>query len=140
MITKTKVLKFGPEVVKEPVVCQLAKKYDLTFSILKARVLPRKEGLMILEISGQDDNYNRGITYLIESGVKVDSIEQEILYDEDACTQCGACSGFCPSNALHIDNRLTMDVVFSSEACIGCELCLLACPSRALSQAGQMVI
>ena len=140
MITKTKVLRFEPDVVQKPIVCHLARKFDLTFSILKAKVLPRQVGLMILELSGEDENFHKGIAYLEESGITVDSIEQEVLYDPDICTQCGACTGFCPSDALRIKDRVTMEVEFVSDNCIGCELCLFACPSRALRLAGQLLI
>lgn len=140
MITQTKVLKFGKHAWKEPVVCHLSKDYDLTFSILKARVLPRQEGIMILEISGEDEDYQKGLDYLDRAGVVVTSIEKEILYDETNCTDCGACTGFCPSNALHIADRVTMEVAFNYEQCIGCELCLVACPSRALRLADGMLL
>lgn len=140
MITKTKVLKFGKESWKKPVVYQLAKEFNISFSILKAKVLPRQEGVMILELSGTKDEFERGMEYLETSGVWVGSIEQEILYDETVCTNCGACTGFCPSNALYIKDRETMEIAFNHEECIGCELCLVACPSRALSQAEDIAI
>lgn len=140
MITKTKVLKFGKESWKKPVVYQLAKNFNISFSILKAKVLPRQEGIMILELSGTKEEYEKGMEYLEKSGVWVGSIEQEILYDENICTMCGACTGFCPSNALHIKDRETMEIAFKHEECIGCELCLVACPSRALSQAEDIAI
>ncbi len=140
MITNTKVLKFGKTAWKEPVVCHLTRDFDLTFSILKARVLPRQEGIMILEISGEDENYQKGLDYLEQAGVQVTSIEKEILYDETVCTNCGACTGFCPSNALYMADRLTMEVAFNFDKCIGCELCLHACPSRALKLADGMLM
>jgi L-aspartate semialdehyde sulfurtransferase ferredoxin len=134
MITKVKVLKFGKEAWKKPVVCDLARHFDVTFSILKARVLPRQEGLLILEIKGENGEFLRALEFLNSvEGVTVVDIEKEIRHDETLCTQCGACSGFCPSGALYIKDRVTMEIGFNSEDCIGCELCLHACPSRALS-------
>jgi len=132
MITQTKVLKFGKDAWKKPIVYRLVKDFNLTFSILKAKVLPRQEALMVLELSGEKADFEGGLSYLVESGVSVAAIEQEIVHDPDICIQCGACSGFCPTNALHISNRETMEIGFASERCIGCELCLSACPSRAL--------
>ena len=133
MITKTKVLKFGKEAWKKPIVCELARNFEITFSILKAKVLPRQEGLMILEISGKNGEYLRAEQYLRSiPGVSVEALEQDIVYDEKRCTHCGACIGFCPSGALHIVDRATMEVGFDPDACIGCEICLDACPVRAL--------
>jgi ferredoxin len=140
MITQTKVLKFGKKSWKQPVVFHLAKDYDLTFSILKARVLPRQEGVMVLELSGSEQNYARGMEYLEQAGVTVSAIDKEIIYDDQICIQCGACTGFCPSDALHIKDRQTMEVAFRSDDCIGCELCLVACPSRALSLAKGLML
>ncbi len=134
-------LKFEKQAWKKTVVCDLARNFDITFSILKARVLPRQEGLLILEIKGENGEFLRAVDYLHGiQGLSVVDIEKEIYHDENACTQCGACTGFCPSGALYIKNRLTMEVGFRSEDCIGCELCLVACPSRALSLAEDIAI
>ncbi|MDP8223357.1 MAG: 4Fe-4S binding protein [Candidatus Lernaella stagnicola] len=141
MITKVKVLKFDETAWKKPVVCDLARNFDITFSILKARVLPRQEGLLILETQGANGEFVRAVDFLRNiQGVSVFDLEKEILYDNEVCIQCGACTGFCPSGALHIANRLTMEVAFRSEDCIGCELCLTACPSRALTLAEDIAV
>ncbi len=136
MITKTKVLKFDKQAWRKPIVCELARNFDISFSILKAKVLPRQEGLMILEISGFNGEFLRAQEYLRSiPGVTVEALEQDIVYDAETCTHCGACTGFCPSGALHIADRTTMEVSFDPDACIGCEICLAACPARALSLA-----
>lgn len=137
MITQTKVIKFGRRAWREPVVCQLARNFDITFSILKARILPQQEGLLILEISGENGEFDRAVAHLRAlPDVEVQGIEQEITHDLERCTQCGSCTGFCPSQALHIADRRTMEVAFASQECIGCELCLTACPARALRLLG----
>ena len=64
MITKTKILKFSREAWKLPIVCDLARKHNVTFSILKADVLPRQEGVLILEISGENGDFARAIDFL----------------------------------------------------------------------------
>ncbi len=52
MYSKILILRFPQTEVQKPIVCQLARVYDLTFNILNAAVLPRKEGIMVLELSG----------------------------------------------------------------------------------------
>jgi L-aspartate semialdehyde sulfurtransferase ferredoxin len=138
MTTKTKVLTFDETTWHKPVVSTLAKRFELDFSILKAKVLPRRVGVLVLELSGSDQEMDKAVQYLEQQGVGIESIEQEILYDEDLCTQCGACVGFCPTDALTLKDADSDEVAFVAERCIGCELCLTACPARALKPSEQM--
>ena len=64
MYSKTLSLRFPEKIVNEPVVANLIKKFDLTFNILKATIYPRKEGLMVLELSGHRKNFQKGVRYL----------------------------------------------------------------------------
>ncbi len=57
--------------------------------------------------------------------------------NHDACTGCGLCSRFCPTDALAFstgDGAFQLD--FTPSACIDCGICALACPSHALHYAG----
>ena len=131
MYSKMLSLRFPAEVVNEPIVCNLVKKFDLDFNILKATIYPRKEGLVVMELSGHRKNFQKGIQYLKSLGMKVENIGQDIKRDEEKCYQCGACTAVCPTGALHI-RRPEMDVVFDTDKCSGCELCVVACPARAM--------
>ena len=131
MYSKTLSLRFPKKVVNEPIVVDLVKKFDLTFNILKATVYPRKEGFMVLELRGHRKNYQKGIRYLKDIGIKVESIGQDIRRDEETCFQCGACTAVCPTGALYI-KRPEMEVIFDKERCSACELCVAACPARAM--------
>ncbi|MBN2125652.1 MAG: 4Fe-4S binding protein [Deltaproteobacteria bacterium] len=131
MYSKMLSLRFPPEVVNEPVVCNLAKRFDLSFNILKATIYPRKEALVVMELSGHRKNFQRGIRYLKGLGMKVESIGQDIKRDEEKCYQCGACTAVCPTGALHI-RRPQMEVLFDPDRCSACELCVVACPARAM--------
>ena len=131
MYSKIISLRFPKDFVNEPVVVNLVKKFDLSFNILKATVYPRKEGLMVLELSGHKQNYLKGIKYLQDQGIKVKSIGHDISRDDVKCFQCGACTAVCPSGALHI-KRPEMEVIFDKEKCSACELCVAACPARAM--------
>ncbi len=131
MYSKMLSLRFPPSVVNEPIVCNLVKKYDLTFNILKATIYPRKEGLVVMELSGHRKNFQNGVRYLKSLGMKVESIGQDVKRDEEKCYQCGACTAVCPTGALHI-KRPEMEVLFDTDKCSGCELCVAACPARAM--------
>ena len=131
MISKRIVLHFPHRLVDQPIVCNLVKDYDLEFNILKAYVTPREEGLLVLELSGEDKNYEQGIQYLREAGVKVQPLSQDIIRNEERCTHCGVCVPICPTGALVVE-PLTRKVNFYDNKCIACELCVKACPVRAM--------
>jgi ferredoxin len=118
--------------VNEPITVNLVKEFDLSFNILKAVIYPRKEGMAVLELRGHRENFKKGVRYLKELGIKVESIGQDIKRDDEACFQCGACTAVCPTGALYI-KRPEMEVVFDSEKCSACEWCVSACPARAMS-------
>ncbi len=130
-VSKRIVLHFPKRVVERPIVCRLAKDYDLEFNILKALVTPEEEGLLVLELSGEQEEYDKGIRYLAETGVRIQSLSQDVLRNEERCTHCGACITICPSGAFELD-PLTRRVDFYDEKCVACGLCIKACPPRAM--------
>jgi ferredoxin len=131
MASTTKVLRFDKTTWNQPIVCRLASDFGLTFNILKAFILPRQEGRMVLEIIGEEKACEEGIQYLRRCGVRVEPIEQGIERDDKACVHCGACSGLCPTRALFIE-RSSMRVEFDASLCIACGWCVKGCPTRAL--------
>ncbi len=131
MISKKIVLHFSKSIWDRPIVCFLSKNFDLTFNILKAEITPNEEGLMVMELTGNRQEFKRGIDYLKEHGINVQPLAQDLVRNEDRCTHCGACLAVCPTRALHV-RKDTMEVVFDAAKCIGCELCIPACPPRAM--------
>lgn len=131
MVSKKLVLKFQHKMLDQPIVYKLVKDYDLVFNILKARVTPKEEGLLVLELSGKKENYAAGVKYLTDLGVKIQPLSQDVTRDEQRCTHCGACITICPTGAL-ITNKETRLVDFDPTKCIACELCVKGCPPRAM--------
>ena len=131
MVSKRIVLTFPHNLLDKPIVYKLVKEFDLTFNILQARVTPEEEGLLILELSGKKEAYDKGIKYLTDLGVKIQPLSKDVTRDEKRCTHCGACVVICPTGALSLDTN-TMKVDFDSKKCIACELCVKACPPRAM--------
>ncbi len=131
MVTKRIVLKFPPKLVEQPIVYKLVKEYDLLFNILRARVTPKEEGELVIELQGKKQNYADGLKYLNSIGVTIQPLSQDITRDDQRCTHCGACVTICPTDALYLDKK-TMNVIFDPEKCIACELCIKACPPRAM--------
>ena len=56
-ISRKIVLHFSRRLVDQPIVSQLTKTYNLDFNILKASITQEKEGLMVLELTGDTENY-----------------------------------------------------------------------------------
>ena len=131
IVSRKIVLHFPSRLVDQPIVYRLIKEYDLSFNILKASVIPDEEGLVVLELSGEQDNYDKGIKYLTKTGVKIQSLSQNVLRNDERCTHCGACITICPTGAFELD-RKTRQIAFINEKCIACGLCIKACPPRAL--------
>jgi len=130
-VSKRIVLHFPKRLVDRPIVSRLVKDYNLDFNILKALVTPEEEGLLVLELSGEQQDYDKGIRYLTNNGVKIQSLSQDVMRNEERCTHCGACIAICPSGAFELD-PLTRRVNFYNERCVACGLCLTACPPRAM--------
>lgn len=131
MYSKILILRFSEVEAKKPIVCYLARDYDLTFNILNATILPRQEGVLVLELSGTRKNFKEGVRYLKSEGVEVQYASQEVRRDDRRCTHCGACTAVCPTGALTI-RREDMRVRFDQKRCSVCELCIAGCPARAM--------
>ena len=131
MATRIYILRFPKETSSEPMIYQLVKQYDIEFNILKADILPQREGVMILELKGIEDKVKKALDYLKSFGVQAERLAAAINRDDEKCFQCGACTGVCPVGALAI-KRPEMEVIFDPEKCTGCSLCVPICPVRAM--------
>lgn len=132
MIKRKIVLHFPKKVVDKPIIYSLIKDYGLVFNILKAQITPDAEGLAIMELSGDEKNYNAGIKHLEEQGVKIQPLSKDVTRNEEKCTHCGACVSLCPTGALFVKDKKTREIGFNKDKCIACEICVKSCPPRAL--------
>ncbi|MGI6412416.1 MAG: NIL domain-containing protein [Syntrophomonadaceae bacterium] len=117
---------------EQPIIYRLVKNFDLVINILKADINPQKEGYLVVELEGTKEKYQEGIDFLKNLGVIVEQLSQTIIWQESICIQCGACSSFCPTEALAID-RDTMIVSFDKSKCVVCGMCVECCPTRAIT-------
>jgi L-aspartate semialdehyde sulfurtransferase ferredoxin len=131
MSSKKIVLKFPHKLVDQPIVYRMVKDFNLEFNILKASITPKEEGLMVLEIKGDEADLDKSLKYAKSLGVTVEPLSKDIKRNESKCTHCGACVPICPTDAL-VTDPLTRKVLFYDTKCIACELCIKACPPRAM--------
>ena len=69
---------FGPELVKEPVIYQLGRRFEIVTNIRRADVT-RDQGWVLLEVSGEPEELDRGVAYLESRGVKVEAPEGDLV-------------------------------------------------------------
>jgi len=130
-VTRRVVLRFPRALLDKPIVYRLIKDYNLVFNILRANVTPKEQGLLVLEISGEEQDYERATKYLADLDVGVQFLDQDVIRNDDKCTHCGACTAVCPTGSLSLD-RGTMQVIFDPALCVACERCIPACPTNAM--------
>ena len=71
-------LTFPQQLIKEPVLFTMAKKYDVMPNIRRARVT-ETVGEMVLELEGEAENLEKGLQSLRDQGVEVELIEGDII-------------------------------------------------------------
>jgi formate hydrogenlyase subunit 6/NADH:ubiquinone oxidoreductase subunit I len=134
MESKNVLLIFNKKIMYKPLIYRLAKDFDVIFNVLEAKILPKLEGRLILELRGSEESINASIDYLTSEGVAVETLIDKIIRDDNRCINCGACTSVCRVDALCID-RATMEVDFNHEKCVACGMCKIACPVGAMSGA-----
>jgi ferredoxin len=133
LISKKIVLHFPVKIADKPIVLNLVKNFNLDFNILKASINPNEEGVLILELSGERQNYNKGLEYLKEVGVTIEPLSKDIIRNEKRCSHCGVCVPICPSGAFSIEEK-TRKILFDNKKCIVCGMCIKICPTRAMEE------
>lgn len=71
-------LSYPRSLIKEPILYHLVKKFDLVFNIRGASV-SEEMGLVAVELEGNRDQIERGLTWLRETGVTVEPIEKNVI-------------------------------------------------------------
>lgn len=76
MPTKRVKLTFPQDLIKEPVIFTMAKKFDVMPNIRRAKVT-ESVGEVILELEGAEKKIEEGMAYLKGRGVKIETVEEE---------------------------------------------------------------
>ncbi len=69
---------FPPDLVTQPVIYNMAKQFKVVTNIRRANVT-RDRGWVVLEIGGQDDEITNALEWARQQGVRVDSLEGDIV-------------------------------------------------------------
>jgi len=128
MITKKFFLFFPKSETEKPIVYHLVKDYDLVINIFRAKITPEEEGFLVLDITGEEPNIERGLDFVRTFNVTINQKNKGLFHDLDKCTHCGNCLSHCPTKALHVSDAATRKVVFDETLCIECLACVKNCP------------
>jgi ferredoxin len=131
MASRKYVLKFPARLVDRPIASELVSEHGLVVNILRARVEPDEEGMLVVELSGKKEEIDSGLAHVEGLGVEVESLSKDITWHKELCTECTVCRSVCPTSALSV-SEADMEVRFDKDKCIACELCIPACPYAAV--------
>ncbi len=127
MITKKFLFWFPKSETEKPIVYHLVKDHNLIINIFRAKVTPEEEGYLVLDVTGKEEDIQRGLDYVKTFNVSINDGGRGLQWDSNRCTHCGNCITHCPTEALHIPDRKTMEVAFKEEVCIECLSCVENC-------------
>jgi ferredoxin len=127
-MTRKFTLYFPKSETEKPIVYHLVKDYNLVINIFRAKVTPEEYGYLVLDVTGTEEDIRRGMEFVRTFDVRIDESHKGVRWDRDTCVMCGNCIAHCPTEALHIADRRTMEVSFDSDLCIECLACLTNCP------------
>jgi ferredoxin len=131
--TKRLLLFFPKSETEKPIVYHLVKDFDLVINIFRAKVTPDEYGYLVLDVTGTEENIERGMRFVETFNVRIDGANKGVQWERVACTDCGACLPHCPTKALHVADPATRRIAFAGELCIECLSCIGNCPYGACS-------
>jgi len=78
-MTKRQVMfTFPQELIKEPIIYTLSHQFKVVTNIRRADISEDK-GWVVLELEGEDEEIERGISWVIGKGVRVDPVTGDIV-------------------------------------------------------------
>ena len=131
IVTRRVVLIFPPTIVEDTLIYHLIKDYDLVVNILRAKIIPKEGGRIVVGLRGKLENIKKGLRFLEDKGVDIKPLAQDIQFNEERCVSCGMCLAVCSTKAL-ILNPSTWKTEFNRDACVLCEQCVSVCPLRVI--------
>ena len=124
-------LRFDALSASKPMIYYLAKDYGIVFSILQADIRPGVGGRTIMEMTGEEADIERSLAFAKDQGVDVKILSKAVVWNNETCVHCGACTAVCVPKALSLDPGTT-ELCFDNAACVVCEMCIGACPTGSI--------
>ncbi len=134
-VTKKLMLFFPQCECEKPIIYHLVKDYNLVVNVYRAKVTPKEEGYLVLDVTGSAEDIQRGLDFVGTFDVTINDTGKGVTRDVDRCTHCGHCVVHCPTGSLNIDNPRTREVIYDETQCIECLACIRVCPYGACASA-----
>jgi L-aspartate semialdehyde sulfurtransferase ferredoxin len=128
MITKRILLVFPKTEADKPLVNDLIRYYNLTINIIRARISHEEEGHLLIDILGSQKDIQKGLKFIRSLDITINETNKGLQWDRSSCVQCSNCVTHCPTDALYIKDRKTMEIDFNEDLCIECLSCIKNCP------------
>lgn len=77
MAIRRVMLTFTPEITTEPIIYTISQQFSLVTNIRQAN-LTEEGGYIVLELIGEDNDIEAGITWAISKGVRVNPVSDEV--------------------------------------------------------------
>ncbi len=78
MIKRQVTFTFPTELIKEPIIYNLSHQFKIVTNIRRADI-SESQGWAVLEMEGEAEEIERGITWVVSQGVRVDPIVGDII-------------------------------------------------------------
>ena len=127
-ITRKLTLFFPTCECEKPIIYHLVKDYDLIVNVFRAKVTPKEEGYLVLDVTGTEAHIESALDYLRTFKITINESGKGLTWNDKRCCHCGHCITFCPTGALSIPNPDTREVAFDADQCIECLACVRVCP------------
>ena len=69
---------FPPELITQPLIYNLGRKFKVVTNIRRADVTEDR-GWVLLELDGEDEEIDKGISWMVAQGVRVDPVEGDVV-------------------------------------------------------------
>lgn len=134
-VTKKLMLYFPRCECEKPIIYHLVRDHGLVVNVFRAKVTPDEEGYLVLDVTGTEEDIERGMDYVKTFNVSINPTGKGVIRSEDRCTHCGQCVVHCPTGALRIKDAATREVGYDESQCIECLRCIDVCPYAACTSA-----
>jgi L-aspartate semialdehyde sulfurtransferase ferredoxin len=83
---------------------------------------------LLIDILGSQKDIQKGLKFIRSLDITINETNKGLQWDRSSCVQCSNCVTHCPTDALYIKDRKTMEIDFNEDLCIECLSCIKNCP------------
>ena len=77
MVKRRVMFTFPPELIKEPIIYNFSQRFNVITNIRRADV--SEEGWVVLELEGEENDIEEGLSWVTSKGVRVDPVSGDIV-------------------------------------------------------------